>query len=120
MTANIALKLRLWHDDEVAMGPGKADLLEAIAEAGSISAAARVMEMSYRRAWMLVDVMNRSFAEPLVRSAVGGTRGGGAQLTDAGARVLAQFRSMEAAALAAAEAHLAPLVAELASATRSG
>jgi molybdate transport system regulatory protein len=113
MTARIALKLRLWRDDEVAMGPGKADLLEAIGQAGSISAAARAMQMSYRRAWMLVEVMNRSFREPLVRSAVGGARGGGAQLTEAGARVLAQFRVMEAAALAAAEAHLAPLVDEL-------
>jgi molybdate transport system regulatory protein len=95
------------------MGPGKADLLEAIGRTGSISAAARAMEMSYRRAWLLVDVMNRSFREPLVHSAVGGTRGGGAQLTGAGARVLARFRAMEAAALAAAEAHLAPLADEL-------
>jgi len=96
------------------MGPGKADLLDAIAQTGSISAAARSMDMSYRRAWMLVDLMNRSFREPLVRSAIGGTRGGGAQLTEAGMRVLAQFRLMEAAALAAAQAHLALLVAELA------
>ncbi|NGZ86482.1 winged helix-turn-helix domain-containing protein [Duganella aceris] len=113
MTARIALKLRLWREDEVAMGPGKADLLEAIGQTGSISAAARAMQMSYRRAWLLVDVMNRSFREPLVRSAVGGTRGGGAQLTEAGARVLAQFRVMEDAALTAAAAHLAPLVDEL-------
>lgn len=113
MSARIALKLRLWRDDDVAMGPGKADLLEAIARAGSISAAARTMEMSYRRAWMLVEVMNRSFREPLVRSAVGGTHGGGAQLTEAGTRVLAKFRAMEAAAMAAAEAHMAPLADEL-------
>jgi molybdate transport system regulatory protein len=114
MSANIALKIRLWHDDEVAMGPGKADLLEAIGQTGSISAAARAMDMSYRRAWTLVDVMNRSFRAPLVRSAVGGTRGGGAQLTEAGARVLAQFRVMEAAAIAAAQGALAPLLDELA------
>jgi molybdate transport system regulatory protein len=114
MAAKIALKLRLWRDDEVAMGPGKADLLEAIGQTGSISAAARAMDMSYRRAWLLVDVMNRSFREPLVHSAVGGTRGGGAQLTEAGARVLKQFRAMEAAALTAAERKLAPLLKELA------
>lgn len=95
------------------MGPGKAELLDAIGNTGSISAAARAMQMSYRRAWLLVDVMNRSFREPLVRSAVGGTRGGGAQLTAAGARVLASFRVMEAAALAAAESHLALLEGEL-------
>ncbi|MRW91778.1 LysR family transcriptional regulator [Duganella sp. FT80W] len=114
MAAKIALKLRLWRDDEVAMGPGKADLLEAIGQTGSISAAARAMDMSYRRAWLLVDVMNRSFREPLVQSAVGGTRGGGAQLTEAGERVLKQFRAMEAAAVSAAERKLAPLLKELA------
>lgn len=117
MGTRIALKLRLWRDDDVAMGPGKADLLDAIGQTGSISAAARAMEMSYRRAWMLVDVMNRSFREPLVRSAVGGTRGGGAQLTETGVRVLAQFRDMEAAAIAAAQDKLPPLLAELAAPT---
>lgn len=114
MTAKIVLKLRLVHGDDVAIGPGKADLLAAIGQTGSISAAARAMNMSYRRAWLLVDVMNRSFREPLVRSAVGGTRGGGAQLTGTGAKVLAHYRVMEAAANAAAEAHMAPLLQALA------
>lgn len=113
MNTTIVLKLRLWHDDEVAIGPGKADLLAAIAETGSISAAARAMQMSYRRAWLLVDVMNRSFQLPLVHSAVGGSRGGGARLTATGAEVLAQYRVMEAAALAAAELHMAPLLQAL-------
>ncbi|MES2262486.1 MAG: LysR family transcriptional regulator [Pseudomonadota bacterium] len=103
MTPKIDLKLRLLCDDGIAMGPGKADLLDAIARTGSISAAARVMQMSYRRAWLLVDVMNRSFREPLVRSAAGGVQGGGAQVTEAGLHVLAQFRSMESAAVAAAQ-----------------
>jgi molybdate transport system regulatory protein len=107
------LKLRLLHDDDVAFGPGKADLLEAIATAGSISAAARNMGMSYRRAWLLVDVMNRCFREPLVHSAAGGSHGGGAQLTDTGAAVLAQFRLMEAAALQAAQPHMAAFAAML-------
>ncbi|WP_092797673.1 MULTISPECIES: winged helix-turn-helix domain-containing protein [unclassified Janthinobacterium] len=113
MTARIALKLRLYRGDDVAMGPGKADLLAAIHQTGSISGAARSMDMSYRRAWTLVDVMNRNFREPLVRSAVGGSRGGGAQLTAAGARVLARYRAMEAAALATAQAQLALLADEL-------
>ncbi|MRW83356.1 LysR family transcriptional regulator [Pseudoduganella sp. FT26W] len=107
------LKLRLLHNDDVAFGPGKADLLEAIAAAGSISAAARNMGMSYRRAWLLVDVMNRCFREPLVHSAAGGSHGGGAQLTDTGAAVLAQFRKMEAAALQAARPHMAVFTALL-------
>jgi molybdate transport system regulatory protein len=106
MTIRIDLKLRLRRDADVAMGPGKADLLDAIAQTGSISAAARSMHMSYRRAWLLVDVMNRSFREPLVRSAAGGVQGGGASLTDAGLQVLAQFRAMESAARAAAATHL--------------
>lgn len=88
------------------MGPGKADLLEAIAATGSISGAARSMGMSYRRAWLLVDVMNRCFQHPLVHSAAGGAQGGGAQLTEAGVAVLAQFRGMEQAATAAAQTHL--------------
>lgn len=114
MTAKIALKLQLWRDGEVAIGPGKADLLAAIGETGSISAAARAMDMSYRRAWLLVDVMNRSFRLPLVRSAIGGTRGGGAQLTPTGIHVLQQFRAMEAAAIAAATDNMACLLQELA------
>lgn len=104
MTAAFDLKLRLMQDGEVAMGPGKADLLDAIARTGSISAAARSMDMSYRRAWLLVEVMNHCFAEPVVARAVGGSHGGGAQLTETGTLVLAEFRKMEAAAFAAIRA----------------
>ncbi|CDG83456.1 winged helix-turn-helix domain-containing protein [Janthinobacterium agaricidamnosum] len=107
MTSKLDIKVRLWRDDEVAMGPGKADLLDAIAHSGSISAAARTMNMSYRRAWLLVDSMNRNFREPLVRSAIGGQQGGGAQVTEAGFVVLAQFRAMQASANAALQSQLA-------------
>jgi molybdate transport system regulatory protein len=109
MDLKLDLKLRLLHEDDVAIGPGKADLLEAIAQEGSISGAARSMNMSYRRAWLLVDVMNRCFSEPLVHSAAGGSHGGGAQLTGTGIAVLAQFRKMEAAASKASKAHMAAL-----------
>jgi molybdate transport system regulatory protein len=105
MALEFDLKLRLVHGDEVAMGPGKAALLEAIDRTGSISAAARSMNMSYRRAWLLVEVMNRCFAQPVVARAVGGAHGGGAHLTPTGGLVLAEFRKMEAVALAAAQAH---------------
>lgn len=77
------------------MGPGKADLLDAIAATGSISAAGRRMGMSYRRAWMLVETMNTSFAEPLVQAAKGGPHGGGAALTPAGVDILKRYRAME-------------------------
>ncbi|HEX8614397.1 MAG TPA: LysR family transcriptional regulator [Telluria sp.] len=105
----IDVKLRLLHGDEIAMGPGKADLLDAIGRTGSISAAARAMGMSYRRAWLLVDVMNRSFGAPLVRSAAGGSQGGGASVTGMGQDVLAHYRAMQAAATEAASSHAAAL-----------
>jgi len=106
---NIDIKTRILLGDDVAMGPGKADLLEAIAATGSISGAGRAMKMSYRRAWQLVDLMNRCFAAPLVHSATGGQHGGGARLTETGQLVLARYRAMEAALAAAGDTHAAGL-----------
>jgi molybdate transport system regulatory protein len=80
------------------MGPGKAALLDAIAAHGSISGAARAMGMSYRRGWVLVDAMNRAFKTPLVRTAAGGPRGGGAVVTKTGLAALRRYRTMEAKA----------------------
>lgn len=88
-------RLRILLGGAIAIGPGKADLLEAIERTGSISAAAREMEMSYRRAWTLVEVMNRAFRGPLVVTLTGGAGGGGAQVTALGADVLAHYRAME-------------------------
>jgi len=84
-----------------AIGPGKADLLDAIAKTGSIAAAARRLRMSYRRAWTLVKALNAAFRAPLVEAAKGGERGGGARLTPTGAEVLQRYRRMEACAAAA-------------------
>lgn len=89
------------------MGPGKADLLEGIAETGSIAAAGRRMGMSYRRAWMLVEQMNRMFAVPLVDAAKGGAGGGGAVLTAEGQRIVAAYRRLEAVAATAGAAEVA-------------
>jgi molybdate transport system regulatory protein len=89
-------KLRVMFGPEIAIGPGKADLLEAISATGSISASAQRLGMSYRRAWLLVDTMNRCFREPLVASATGGTGGGGARVTDFGRQVLDRYRAMRA------------------------
>ncbi len=77
------------------MGPGKADLLEAIADSGSISAAARKLAMSYRRAWLLVDTMNGCFKSPLVETLTGGAKGGGAHVTMLGHDVVKRYREME-------------------------
>jgi molybdate transport system regulatory protein len=90
----LKLKAQLMRGGEIAMGPGKADLLEAIAAHGSISGAARAMGLSYRRAWLMVDTMNRCFAEPLVATSRGGPRG--AALTAAGADVLQRYRALQA------------------------
>src|SRR4051812_21020442 len=95
------LTLRILGRRSPAMGPGRAALLEQLEKSGSISAAAREMQMSYRRAWQLIDAMNTSFPEPLVVTAIGGKAGGGAQVTRLGRSVLEQFRGMEAAASAA-------------------
>ena len=91
-----ATKLRVMFGTEIAIGPGKAELLEAIGDTGSISESARRLGMSYRRAWLLVDTMNRCFREPVVASATGGAGGGGAQVTAFGRRVLGRFHAMQA------------------------
>lgn len=94
-------EIRILFRKAIAMGPGKAALLQAIERTGSISAAAREMEMSYRRAWMLVDVMNQSFRQVLVSTETGGQKGGGAHVTEFGQQVLQRYLDMEAKAAAA-------------------
>jgi molybdate transport system regulatory protein len=89
------------------MGPGKADLLKAIDASGSISAAARSLGMSYRRAWLLVDTMNQSFKAPVVETLTGGQKGGGARVTDTGHEVLRRYLDMEAKAAASVKNDLA-------------
>lgn len=98
------LTLRIMARARPAMGPGKAALLELIEAKGSISAAARAMGMSYRRAWQLVEAMNRDFTAPLVSTETGGKRGGGAHVTAMGRDVLARFRALEARASGAIRA----------------
>ncbi len=103
------LRIRIVFDDGGVLGPGKADLLALIQETGSISAAGRAMEMSYKRAWSLVGELNALFYAPLVESARGGAKGGGAMLTLLGAEVLALYRQVEAASAEAGHAELARL-----------
>ncbi|MEO5597528.1 MAG: ModE family transcriptional regulator [Novosphingobium sp.] len=90
----LQIRVRIYCGDEIAMGPGKADLLDAIASHGSISGAARVLDLSYRRAWLLVDAMNRCWKEPLVATAPGG----GAWVSEFGAAILAGYRAIQLAA----------------------
>lgn len=112
-------RLRVLLAESIAIGPGKADLLTAIAREGSISAAARSLGMSYRRAWLLVETMNRCFVGPLVVAATGGSGGGGAELTDLGREVLRRYRGMEEKAAAAIAEDFAAFQALLASAEPS-
>lgn len=112
-------RLRILLGTEIAMGPGKADLLAAIARSGSISAAAREMKMSYRRAWTLVEVMNRSFCGPVVETLTGGPGGGGASVTDLGADILARYRSMETKAAIAVAPEMKAFVRLMAGSTKS-
>lgn len=95
------LTLRILAGGDPAMGPGKARLVSLIEATGSISAAAREMGMSYRRAWLLVEALNASFTEPVITTATGGKRGGGAVVTDFGKRIVDAYYRMESKASAA-------------------
>ncbi|MGE5721031.1 MAG: winged helix-turn-helix domain-containing protein [Sphingomonadales bacterium] len=110
----LKIKVQLYCSEERAFGPGRADLLEAIDRAGSISAAGRALGMSYRYTWLLVDSMNRCFAEKLVEATAGAGRRSGATLTDFGREVLAAYRRIEGDIARAADgADLAALRARL-------
>ncbi len=90
------VRIRLDFSRDCAVGPGKIALLEGIARAGSLSAAARELGMSYRRGWMLVQELNSGFDSRLVELSVGGRAGGGARLTPLGERMVKHYRSLEA------------------------
>lgn len=109
----LRIKLRLEYDSPLILGPGKAELLARIGRLGSISAAAREMGMSYKRAWTLVEEMNTAFADPVIDSARGGAGGGGATVTPTGQQVLAHYRALESLLLDAGAADLMALNALL-------
>jgi len=111
--ASTRLSLRLVFGEDAMLGPGKAELLERIRDTGSISAAGRQMQMSYKRAWMLVETLNGIFREPLVDTTRGGPNGGGARLTEAGQQVLAQYRSLESIVVTAGADQIGALQAML-------
>ncbi len=101
------LHIRLDFGGRVALGPGKVRLMELIAENGSITAAGRAMDMSYRRAWLLADEINAAFAEPLIVKQAGGLGGGGATLSDRGRDIIARYRRIEATTLTVNAADIA-------------
>lgn len=102
-------RLRIVLEPDIAIGPGKADILDGIKTTGSIAAAGRAMGMSYKRAWLLVETMNACFKTPLVETSRGGRARGGARLTAVGERVLASYRHMEALTAKATAAEMKAL-----------
>jgi len=97
--SEVRFRLRITKGEAIAIGPGKTELLEAIARMGSLTSAAKALGMSYRRAWLLVDTMNQCFREPVVRTTSGGPRGGSTELTEIGREVVRRYRHAESAAL---------------------
>src|SRR5215471_9744901 len=107
------LSLRIYLDSEGQLGRGKIELLEKIAALGSISAAGRSMNMSYRRAWILVEEMHTIFGKPVTSCQIGGKHGGGATLTPFGWELIGRYRAIERAAFDAARADLEALQREV-------
>ena len=95
MTVVQQFRIRFMKNADIAIGPGKIKLLESIAETGSISAAARRDGMSYRRAWMLIDTMNKCCAKPVLSTLTGGRAGGGARVTPFGLQLIRHYRRIE-------------------------
>lgn len=89
-------QLRLVSGKDVVIGPGKADLLDAIGRTGSISSACREMGLSYKKAWQLINTMNQHFAWPVIATTSGGSQRGGAEITELGQQVLQQYRALQA------------------------
>ena len=116
---DIRLTARVHFGSDRSLGPGKIRLLEAIDKTGSISQAGRSLEMSYRRAWLLVDDMNRCFREPVVTTQPGGAQGGGAALTAFGKELIAKYRAIEVQATAVTKTQLRDLQASLRVLTRA-
>jgi len=103
------LSIRLDLASGARIGPGKIALLEEIGRSGSISGAGRALKMSYRRAWELIEDLNKSLGVPVVATSAGGSGGGGASLTEAGAAIISGYRAIEADTAAAAEKHIQAL-----------
>ncbi len=107
--AEVCFRMRITKGKTIALGPGKVSLLEAVREHGSISAAARSLDMSYRRAWLLIDELNRSLKSPATISKQGGQSGGGCVLTPVGESIIRLYRDIERTAETACAQQIASL-----------
>lgn len=111
--SRLKLKAQIYLGEHIAIGPGKADLLDAVRDTGSIAAAGRRLGISYRRTRDMIDTLNRCWGSPVVETARGGSSGGGSRLTQRGNEVLAAYRALEAALGQAAEGPVAALLGML-------
>jgi len=111
---SLKLRMRVTVGDIIAIGPGKIALLQALDETGSITAAAKSLDMSYRRAWLLIDELNRALKTPAVATAAGGAKGGGSALTESGRALITLYRQIEDTALQAAKPEIRQLMKLLA------
>jgi len=118
LMSEVRLTVRVDFGSERALGPGKIRLLEAVGRTGSISQAGRSLDMSYRRAWLLIDDLNQCFREPVVTTQSGGAQGGGAALTPFGQELIATYRALEARAVTAVKPQLRELEDALRQRTR--
>lgn len=109
--SSIRIRPRIYIGKDIALGPGKIDLLEKVGEMRSISAAARALGIPYKRAWLLVDSLNQGFARPVVDTATGGKGGGGARLTPLGEALVERYTALEQRINAASESELQALLA---------
>src|SRR5580698_455512 len=105
----VRFRMRIMTGDTIAIGPGKIQLLEAIQRTGSLTSAAKSIDMSYRRAWLLINELNSALKSPAVESAKGGEHGGGSVLTGVGEKLVQQYRSVEASAAASCKAQIRAL-----------
>jgi len=119
-TAVLKVKAQILLGGSIAIGPGKADLLEAVAKTGSIAAAGRALGFSYRRTRDMIDTLNACWRVPLIETVKGGRRGGGTSLTPAGEAVLKHYRELDAALQRTAQAHGAELLALIGPVRKAG
>ena len=110
-TPSIRIRPRIYIGKNIALGPGKIDLLEKVDQMRSISAAARALDMPYKKAWLLIDSLNQGFGRPIVDTATGGKGGGGAHLTPLGQALVSRYVALEQRINAASEAELQALLA---------
>lgn len=118
--AGPVVRFRIDFAEHISVGPGKIALLEAIRDAGSLSQAARNIGMSYRRAWLLVESLRKSFREPVTMASKGGRDGGGMRVTELGGALIRNYRGLERDFATLAERRFRPLIAALTPRPRSG